>query len=52
LLDRLLDHTGRRLGDDVALLLFEAAPSSAGVTDGRPGPGRAAKAAGALAGHR
>jgi hypothetical protein len=25
LLDRLLAHTGRRLGDDVAVLLFEAA---------------------------
>ena len=27
LLDRLVSHTGRRLDDDVAILLFEAAPS-------------------------
>jgi len=28
LLSRLLAHTGRRLDDDVALLLFEATPSA------------------------
>ena len=33
LLDRLVAHTGRRLDDDVAILLFEAAPS---VVAGQP----------------
>ena len=33
LLDRLVAHTGRRLDDDVAVLLFEAASSPAGAAD-------------------
>jgi phosphoserine phosphatase RsbU/P len=35
LLDRLVAHTGRKLDDDVAVLLFEAAPTAAGP-DGEP----------------
>lgn len=34
LLDRLVAHTGRRLDDDVAILLFEAAPAPAPLGDG------------------
>jgi serine phosphatase RsbU (regulator of sigma subunit) len=33
LLDRLVAHTGRRLDDDVAILLFEAAPAPAALGD-------------------
>jgi serine phosphatase RsbU (regulator of sigma subunit) len=33
LLDRLVAHTGRRLDDDVAVLLFEAASSPAGASE-------------------
>jgi len=36
LLARLVAHTGRRLEDDVALLLFEAAPPAAPGNDQRP----------------
>src|SRR6266536_2964548 len=36
LLDRLVAHTGRRLDDDVAILLFEAGPASAPPGDGPP----------------
>jgi phosphoserine phosphatase RsbU/P len=36
LLDRLLAHTGRKLDDDVALLLFEATSPSAGPEDQAP----------------
>ncbi len=36
LLDRLLAHTGRRLDDDVAVLLFEAASQPAELEDGPP----------------
>ena len=38
LLDRLVAHTGRRLDDDVAVLLFEAASAPAGVPGEPPGP--------------
>jgi serine phosphatase RsbU (regulator of sigma subunit) len=41
LLDRLVAHTGRRLDDDVALLLFEAASSPvAGEPTGTAGAAR------------
>ncbi len=36
LLDRLVAHTGRRLDDDVAILIFEAGPASAHLGDGSP----------------
>ncbi len=36
LLDRLLAHTGRKLNDDVAVLLFEATSPSAGPDDEAP----------------
>jgi hypothetical protein len=45
LLDRLRAHTGRRLGDDVALLLFEAASPETG-------PAAAAAAHGAVPGRK
>jgi serine phosphatase RsbU (regulator of sigma subunit) len=38
LLDRLVAHTGRRLDDDVAVLLFEAASAPAGVPGEPQGP--------------
>jgi phosphoserine phosphatase RsbU/P len=38
LLDRLRAHTGRKLDDDVALLLFEAAVPRARACDGAAGP--------------
>ena len=38
LLDRLVAHTGRRLDDDVAVLLFEAASSPASAADGPYAP--------------
>ena len=46
LLDRLVTHTGRRLDDDVAVLLFEAAPCAAvtrrlGAAGAAPGAARA-----------
>ena len=44
LLDRLVSHTGRRLDDDVAILLFEAAPSV--VAGAQPGPWGQPRAAG------
>jgi sigma-B regulation protein RsbU (phosphoserine phosphatase) len=43
LLDRLVAHTGRRLDDDVAVLLFEAASSPAGVADGAYAPAGTAR---------
>jgi phosphoserine phosphatase RsbU/P len=50
LLDRLVAHTGRRLDDDVALLLFEAASSpAAGGPSGTAGAARDARPAHDLA---
>ncbi len=40
LLDRLVSHTGRRLDDDVAVLLFEAASAPAGAAGGASAPAR------------
>ena len=44
LLDRLVAHTGRRLDDDVAVLLFEAAPSPTAMADGTYAPAGTARA--------
>jgi hypothetical protein len=43
LLDRLVAHTGRRLDDDVAVLLVEAASSPATMADGTYAPARTAR---------